>query len=398
MRFAMTLCLVVFATSAQAQNTSPFARQGLAQTEQQLAGLQAPTADDLFALGAVRFLRAIEKTLQFRWQHNAVLESIDLPVLRLPIEANPDAQPFYPGLITDLFTTLLTDLESSRAALSAVPDGEDVALEIDLAELWFDVNINGRRDTGEGVLEVGAATLMPRANFDQTGEANANSLVRFDTADMAWLTAYSHLLSGVGELVIAFDPTEAIATVMNAKAEMIELRGDFPVEFNFNTQFGDQVDQFALIYGAINQQPDASRTRAAHAHFLSMIAENKLFWAGIARESDNVNEWIPNPRQTAALGFEIPPGTGDAWQAILAEGESLLKGELLIPFWRIEPAGGVNLKRLFQDPPPVDIVSWIQGAGLLPYLERGPTITSQNIEVFERMVAGDTLLFALLFN
>jgi len=129
-----------------------------------------------------------------------------------------------------------------------------------------------------------------------------------------------------------------------------------------------------------------------------MIAENKVFWAAIEQETDNQNEWIPNAKQTAALGFALDPETGMAWQAVLADAEALLNGQLLIDYWRISPAGGINVKKMFMDPPAVDIVTWVQGAGLLPYMERGPVITNDSLRRFEDLTPGNPLLFSFLFN
>lgn len=400
MRILLTLSLVLSASFATAQTSNLIAEQGLAGAETELSALPVKTADDQFALGAVRFLRGIEKTLQMRWQHNLALKQVgvifgDLPVLRLPVPPNPDAQPFTPDLITRLFSDLRADMDSSRDALKLATG--DVALELDLLDLWFDINMNGRRDAGEGVIETGATALMTRRA--QAELATPDSLlVRFDTSDVAWLAAYTHLLSGLSELVIAFDPTESITQVLASNQQMMDLRGDAPASNMFDAQFAGIFDYFAIVYGALNQQPAAENTRAAHAHFLEMIAQNKLFWAGVAAETDNENEWIPNANQTAALGFTLPAGTAETWQALLGDAEALLNGDLLISYWRIAPVGGINLKKLFIDPPVVDIVTWIQGAGLLPYMERGPTINATNLRNFERMVAGDTLLYSLLFN
>lgn len=397
MRLALPLTLAFLATPALADTNSLIAENGLAGAVEQLSAQTDKTPSEQFALGAVHFLRGIEKTLQVRWEHNAVLDDLDIPVLRLPIPPNPDAKPFRADLITGLFTEILTDMDASRAALASVPDGAEVSLDLNLADLWFDINMNGTRDLGEGIVEVGAFTLMGSPDLgDADGIPPMD--VRFDTADVAWLTAYTHMVSAAGEMVVAFDPTEAITNVMDANAKMIELRGDAPQDFGWDMQFGGWVDQFAMAYGALNQQPDAAHTRAAHAHLLKMIEENKAFWATLALESDNVKEWIPNARQTAALGFELAPGTGDAWQAVLADAEALLNGDLLIDYWRISPAGGVNVKKMFMDPPVVDIVTWVQGSGLLPYLERGPVITGASLRRFEELTPGNPLLFSFLFN
>lgn len=397
MRLTLPLILAFFATPVLADTNTLIAENGLASAAKQLAAQSDKTASDNFALGAVHFLRGIEKTLQLRWQHNAVLEDIDIPVLRLPVPANPNAKPFKASLITDLFTEVLTDMDSSRAALTAIPNGADVALDLNLADLWFDINMNANRDMGEGILEVGAFTLSGSPDLGDA-EGLPPMDIRFDTADVAWLTAYTHVVSAAGEMVVAFDPTEAIETVMTSTTKMIELRGDAPQDFGWDMQFGGWVDQFAMSYGALNQKPDATHTRAAHAHLLQMIAQNKLFWAALELETDNVNEWIPNSKQTAALGFEMPAETGMAWQAVLADAEALLNGDLLIDYWRTSPNAGVNVKKLFMDPPVVDIVTWVQGSGLLPYLERGPIITTNSLDQFDDLTGGNIFLFSFLLN
>ncbi|MEE9454489.1 MAG: hypothetical protein V3V13_08935 [Paracoccaceae bacterium] len=398
MRIFLTVPFVFMATFATADTNDLIKTEGLLVAEAALSAQPDKTSSDQFALGAVRFLRGIEKTLQIRWKHNMVLADFDMPVLRLPVEPNPDAAPFAPALITALFSDLRSDMDASRAALDQVAGGDDVALNLNLMDLWFDVNMNARRDVGEGVIELGASSLMTRrarANMDDIPEA---MLVRFDTADVAWLTAYTHLISGISELVVAFDPTQAITQVLEANEKMMALRGDIPMTNPYDGEFGGWVDQFAMVYGALNQQPVAENTRAAHGHFLEMIAENKVFWRAVAAEKDNINEWIPNKTQTAALGFELPADTSETWQALLKDAEDLLNGDLLVSYWRIAPVGGINLKKLFMDPPVVDIVTWIQGAGLLEYMEQGPTVTDTNFRRFSRMVSGDTLLFSLLFN
>jgi len=397
MRLVLPITLAFLATPVLADTNSLIAENGLAGALDQLGAQTDKSPSDQFALGAIHFLRGVEKTLQVRWQYNATLDDLDIPVLRLPVPPNPNAKPFRADLITGLFTELLTDMDASRAALAEIPDDAEVALDLNLANLWFDINMNGKRDLGEGVIEVGANTLMGEINFGEMDGVPPMD-VRFDTADVAWLTAYTHMVSSAGEMVVAFDPTEAIETVMNTNAKMIELRGDAPMEFGFDMQFGGWVDQFAMAYGALNKQPDVTHTRAAHAHLLNMIAENKTFWVAVAAESDNEREWIPNDNQTAALGFEFAPGTGAAWQAVLADAEALLNGDLLIEYWRISPAGGVNVKKLFMDPPVVDIVTWVQGSGLLPYLERGPIIDGSSLNQMDALTGGNIFLMSFLLN
>ncbi|MCG6904457.1 MAG: hypothetical protein LJE68_17445 [Rhodobacter sp.] len=392
--------LILFAAPVSAQDSldisATLARSGLAATETALAADQGD-ANARFALGSVRFLRAVEKTLQLRYRHNATLDDLGIPVLRLPVPPNPDAQPFYPALIADLFAGLIADMDAARAALDSVEG--DVALTIDLAALWFDINGNASRDAGEGVFEVAGSALARRP-----GEAGMNSMpdllnVRFDTADVAWLRAYTHLLSGIGELVIAFDPTDVIAEVGTSVTSMAALRGTETMDrFSYLRQQEQMVDMFAMIYGALNRVPDASHTVAARDHLLAMIAENRAFWQAVGLETDNAAEWIPNARQSSALGFELPPDTSAVWLDVLSDAEAVLTGKLLVGHWRIEPGGGINVAKLLENPVAIDIVTWIHGHGLLPYMESGPLIGTANLRRFEAMFGGDALLFMVWLN
>ena len=395
LRFIIPLLLAASVSQAQTSLLEP--AETLSQAQTRLAAIEGKTADQQFTLGAVGFLRSIEHSLQLRWQHNMAIKDFDLPVLRLPVPPNPNAQPFSPELITVLFENLREDLAVSQAALDAVEG--DVSVKVDLMTLWFDINMNDVRDEGEGLMEFGINTMMSRRQArEMLAEASPAVTVIFDTADVAWLNAYTHLLSGLSELVIAFDPTEAITKVLSSNQAVMDLMGSTAPNNQYSFMAGNWVDQFAMVYGALNQQPTPENTRAAHAHFLAMIEHNKVFWAAVEAETDNNLEWIPNANQTAGLGFTLPEGAAETWQAILDDAEKMLKGELLVSYWRIAPAGGVNVQKLFENPPVVDIVDWVQGAGLLPYLERGPTLSARNFRQFERMLSGDTVLFALLFN
>lgn len=402
MRFPTFLiaAATAFATSgALAEPASPLsqriAEDGLAKTQMHLLALPAPSDDELFALGGVAFLRGIEQTLQMRYRVNAGTAS-EIPLLRLPVPPNPEPAPFEAEMIAEIFRTALAGFETVDKALAEI-EGE-VGLSIDLGDLWFDVNGNGARERGEGLFAVTGAAL----GANQTG---AELVVRFDTADVAWLRAYAHLLAGISEVVLAYDPTEAISTVTEASAAL-----------GPNMIIGSQdfVDQAAIILLALRQEPDAARTRKALGHFETMIAQNRIFWNAVARETDDAAEWIPNARQTSALGLTVPQEVADSWQAILDEGDAVLNGETVLPYWRLQRkpsmalsgdgtgtqirTNGINLRRMFTDPAPVDLVLWIQGAGALPYLKQGRLANSRNWRNFSRLLGGDAPLFALWLN
>jgi hypothetical protein len=285
-------------------------------------------------------------------------------------------------------------MDNARAALTQLGD-KPFALDIRMADLWFDINMNGARDEGEDVASVAGLTL---GGARMIAVPVPDPVIRFDTADAAWLTAYTHFLSGFVSTALAYDPEPAIQRVMESSAAIYALWGDTPPPNALDMMFGRQVDRVAMVLFALSKTPDTSLALDAHGHFLSMIEENRRFWTLVGLEDDNDREWVPNDRQTSGLGLNVPPGTGDRWQAVLADAEALLKGEALIPHWRFGAEAGINLKKAFDNPPAVDLVTWIQGEGLLPYAEKGRRISADSWSDFERLVSGDAILFAVFLN
>ncbi|MES2333092.1 MAG: hypothetical protein V4551_00250 [Pseudomonadota bacterium] len=391
-----TLALaLLFATPLSAETLSQeIARAGLSATESRLAALPAPTNEDLFALAGLRFLGGIEQALQLRWKTGVKADWSELPILRLPVPENPNAIPFQAADFTALIRNLDADMDASRAALAQLGD-KPFALEVRMADLWFDINANGTREPGE---DLAAVTGMALGGGRGMGVAVADPVITFDTADAAWLAAYTHFLSGVASTALAYDPEPAIQRVLDSSKALYALWGTTPPRNAMDMMFGRQVDRAAMVLLALATTPDKSLAQKAYDHFLSMIAENRRFWSLVALETDDTGEWIPNDGQTSGLGLRMPPGTGDRWRAVLADAEKVLKGELLIPHWRFGAEAGINLKKAFENPPPVDLVTWIQGEGLLPYAEKGPQMSMQSWRDFEDILQGDAMLFAVFLN
>lgn len=392
---ALTLTLALLAAPASAETLSEeIARSGLAPTEARLAALPAPTNEDLFALAGLRFLGGIEAALQLRWQTGVQSDWSELPILRLPIPENPAARPFEPADFTTLLKGLDADMEDARTALAQLGD-RPFALDIRLADLWFDIDGDGARSAGE---DLGSVAGLILGGGRATGAPVDDPVITFDTADAAWLSAYTNLLSGFASAALAYDPEPAIRRVMESSVAMRALWGDVPPPNAFDMMFGRQVDRIAMVLHALSQTPDKALAADAHAHLLAMIAENRRFWSLVALETDNRNEWVPNATQVSGLGLFVPPETSGRWQAVLADAEKALNGELLIPHWRYGGAAGINLKKAFENPPAVDLVSWIQGEGLLPYAETGTRLSTQSWRDFETLVSGDGVLFAIFLN
>lgn len=374
--------------------SSEIGTTGIAATAARLQALPSPTPDEAFALGGLRFLTGVERALQLRWQTGVRADWSEIPILRLPIPENPAARPFAAADVTTLFTGITADMQAARDALAQVQG--DVGLDIRVADLWFDINADGKRDEGEAVFAVAGMTM---ANITPWGmQMPPDPVIRFDTADAAWLTAYTHFLSAFGETALAFNPEPVVGRVIASADAAKALWGDTPPPNAMDMMFGRQVDRAAMVLLALQQQPDATRARAAHAHLLSMVTENRRFWALVEAETDNDREWVPNDRQVSGLGLPMPPGTGARWQAVLADAEKILKGELLIPFWRFGGEAGIDINALLQNPPPVDLITMIQGEAFLPYAKKGPRATADSWRDFQNIVQGDAALFAVFLN
>ncbi len=393
---ALLLSLTLGLPAAAQTISDEIGSTGLAATEARLAALPAATDEERFALAGVRFLGAVEDALQMRWSVGLTPSLSGLPVFRLPIPENPQAQPFQPAMVATLFRDITDRMTGVSAPLAEIADSSAFGLEIDLADLWFDIDSNGTRAPGEDALAVIGPMLLGW-RWDQRDPATAAPVIRFDAADAAWLSAYSHFLAGFGNVLLAYDPTVAITEVTTARAEIDALRGP-PRNDLMLAGMEEFVDIAAIVLRALDQAPDADLAARARTDWLAMIADNRTFWRRVAVETDNANEWIPNDRQTTALGFTLPPDTGTVWQGVLSDAEALLTGTRLAPYVWLGDDAGVNVSRLFTDPRPIDVAAWIQGLGALPYLEKGTLVSPENLMIFADMMQGEVLLYMVMLN
>src|SRR6185503_8507947 len=117
---------------------------------------------------------------------------------------------------------------------------------------------------------------------------------------------------------------------------------------------------------------EPARTKAALAHLEAGVVQAKEQWKYILAETDDDNEWIPNPKQTGVVGVKVTQEMIDAWRETLDEAEQVLKGKTLLPFWRGKGERGVNLRRVFLELQAIDPIEWVQGTAATPFLEKGP--------------------------
>lgn len=405
MKILPALCLTLataLPVQAETDLGALLAADGITQTLRDLQALPDPTPSQSYALSVTHFLRGIERNFQTRYRFALTEGELGIPGLSLGLLDNPTPEPFDPQVITQIFRDIQDDMSLTRAAL---PVGEDVAITLSPKNIWFDVNQNGELNAGETFMETAMAALLSPSEIQalqqgSAGQGDLTATIRFDQADTHWLLAYTHLLSGTADMVLAFDPSAGIDRVLGADARMFGTG---------NSLFAGFVDDewlnlVASIVTVLETQPDADHTRAAQAHFLEMMDANVAFWSALADETDNDGEWIPNPQQVSVLPIAVPPEIGEGWQAVLAEMRGILTGDLLIPHPRSAlaanglPSHGIDLSAWLQDPVPVDLVGYIHGFALEPYFRAGLVADFEALEEFDAMVAGNFFMFSIFLN
>lgn len=467
----------------------------------------ATPPQNAFEHGTYQVLRAVEAALQARYSYGLGDTFSRTPVIRLPLPGGPNPTPKQASADTlgEIIDTLLSDLETARATLaSASPE----PFTMPLADIWLDVNMNGTQDKGEGVVELLGETLLGRRatrDFAKSELAAAPPAIRFDQADHAWLTAYTHMVSGALNTFRAYDPAPIMADLAEARAalanvpqlpefyDLAALRAELEalrttysalgeelnslndernalnaslrqikddikklyasessdraerlakleeerriipealkrnqeksreinaqrsplrnqirnIESNLPetrrrgfdaAEFSSQIDTLYIIFTALAQEPDAARFQAAAAHWREMVRQNRSFWTLVKAETDNENEWIPNPQQTSPLSLEVTSEMAEAWQMILTEGEALLDGSLLIPHPLLPEGYGISLKLFAENPAPLEFVGTAHGRSLYPFAAKGPTMSAINWSRFSRLTGGNAGGFALWFN
>ena len=126
------------------------------------------------------------------------------------------------------------------------------------------------------------------------------------------------------------------------------------------------------------------------------MALSRQDFDAINAETDDDREWVPGPRQTGATGTPVTAEQIAAWHKVLDEFDALLDGTKLMPHWRMKQ--GINIRRVFEEPQPFDLVLWITGPAALPYLEDGPVLTGEEWDRITSAFEGSFGSYAIWFN
>jgi len=413
------------------------------------AGVDAPGTAAL-ALGAARFAAAVEGLIQGLHRYglasefsNAPLQMAGLPFLRLPAPENPAPETVTYAGLRALLVDFAAGLDAARAALEGVPaQAPDAATQLPLDLATVRLDLDGDGDPDGSLIDLMARVAGPAGAFGAIPERFAAD---FDAADAAWLAAYSHLLGGLAEILLAhdweasFDATfaglfprsfphdTAIARQARERREAFASLGPLPtppacarweddpvcaalwLEFESDPAIGmaamlgmegryaSIADLVAFVHLLRWPVAEPARMAAALAHLEGMATMSRETARRIAAETDDRAEWIPAPGQSGVVaGLPIDETTVVAWMGVLDEIDEILAGRLLVPHWRFEQ--GVNLRRMFLEPGALDLVLILQGAGVEPYLEPGPVADARTWEALSGAFGGRFLPYAIWLN
>jgi hypothetical protein len=340
--------------------------------------LQEDPRDDQarFGLGVVQFLQTFEHLGGSLHRYGLRTEKSFLrppPQLKEFLPQNPNPETLTYAAARQVIQTFVDDLVRAEATLAGVKDPA-VKLPLHVGLIKIDPFGQGK--------PISTAFLFERAGAAPGAvRQQAESLVvGFDRGDVNWLRGYCHFLAVWGELLLAVDGQHAFECSAHLLFEKVETPHTFLLEDRrpFDEAAWREVALVSDVISFVHQLTrlpvkEPARVRAALAHLEATVANGKEMWKHILAETDDDNEWIPNPRQTGVLGIKVTQEMVDAWLETLDEAEQVLKGKKLLPFWRGKPDGrGVNLRRAFTEPRTFDPVEWLQGTAATPYQEKGP--------------------------
>jgi hypothetical protein len=413
MRAAITfviLCVIPAAGTTAAEDrhvTEKYLISGdLAGGEKALGATLKDHPDDgsaRFGLGAIQFVRAIERLVQAFYKHGLQPDVSGgmIPFARLPVPPNPKPEPISYEDLRRIFEELIADLAKAEATLALVKD-DAATLPIHFGLVRLDLNGDGQATEDESLWKF-YARLNGQVERDKAVATDAAAFrIKFDRGDVAWLRGYCHLLTTFAEVYLAYDAKP----LFEHTAHLFFLKPQTPFPFLKNDPkgireggvgfIGDAASFVHLLHFPVKEP---ARMESALRHLEAMVALSRESWKSYVAETDDDHEWIPNPKQNTVMpGGKVTEEMVQGWLSFLDETEAILAGKKLIPFWRDAGAKGVNLRKVFTEPREFDLVFWVQGTAAGPYLEDGPITQPEVWTRLLRVFRGEFIGFALWFN
>lgn len=356
--------------------------------------------DDLkLELALVQLLGSVEKFSQTMYRYGLRSNGLGelIPFLRFPVAENLTPEAVTHEKMRAALVELLTGLDQCAHTLSTIPDDSDVRLPFRIGKVKLDLDGNGLIGSREEFWRV-FQELNRNAGIDE--KLGSKLGAHLDVGDVRWLEGYCHLLGALGEIILAYDTGELFEHTAHlfflhpqTRYPYLQDRGD-----SLDWQMITDIAAFVHLLNFPVKEP--ARLQTALNHLQQVTALSRRSWKAILAETDDEFEWIPNPRQKGVLpNGRVNQEMVDAWLAFLDEADSILAGQTLLPFWRTIPPGqGLNARRMFTDPAPLDAVLWLQGPGAARYLEAGKVTDPSFWQMLGRVFRGDFLGYALWFN
>lgn len=353
---------------------APFAAKTVAERTAAVEALKAAadTPDKQMALATLAAFGALERFGKTLFLHGfRAPRSMMMPLMRLPVPENDHPVPITYESWRAALTTLVEDLDAAKAMLAEIDTDADFGIEVDLAALRFDLDLDGSLSEAESVLGI-FKTFNPGVAPRNEG-SNPPPVFRFDRADAYWLEGYANFLTANARLWLAHDFEKTFDTSFGLffpgkPTTDDSLRGGWSEDSIF--------DAISLIHTISWPVTEPETRKAMRADLKAMARLSRLNWQAIRAETDNEREWLPGPQQKGPhplTTLEVTDEIVAGWHDALDAAEAVLDGKALVPHLRY-PGQGVNLKRFIEEGTEFDLVLTLTGPGVKPYLETGAVV------------------------
>ena len=366
----------------------------------------SPDSDQLhMELGFLQFFQSVEQMAQtlYGYGPRQSLAMGQVPFLRFPVPKNPDPKPATLKGIRDMMQAFIHDLDEVDKTLAKI-DSDDVRISLPVMQVKLDFDGDGKAGESENLSPVLMQYLTGRRRTTDQMKAMMDKSINFDRADVDWLRGYCCLLRSMSEVFLAYDETLFWDVVAHQLFENAPTQYDFlfeEMEARKNNRFYYEIaDLIAGIHNIRFPLKEPERLKVAHQHLLDTIGHSRQMWKRINAETDDNQEWIPSPKQSNPFTeVRITRRMTESWEKFLDEGEQILNGELLIPFWRGEnKKRGFDLRKVFHEPEDFDLVLWIHGSGVVPFVKMGDCTNPATWREFQQVFRGNFFGFAVWFN
>jgi hypothetical protein len=319
-----------------------------------------------------------------------------------PIPINARAETLTYTKAREMLERFRKNLSKAEETMSPISD-PNVTLPLHCGMIHLDL-VGNRASIKEGALWNLYAVL--NNNLDIKPEQAESFYIKFDRGDVHWLRGYCHLLMAMCDSFLAYDWQETF----NCSAHLFFQKVESPYKFLSKGKHGHRaigpiddipevLDLIAIIHTIRWNLSEPQRMESALHHYQEVIAQSKESWKWIMAETDDDHEWLPNPNQTGVMPqMRVSQEKVTSWLAMMDQFDKLLKGETLIPFWRGDEHRGINLRKVFLNPRPFDLVLWVQGSAAAPYLEEGKTVDKAVFGKLMNDFGHEFPFFALWFN